>query len=109
MFYKCSPGDHRAVDVQAPAAKGRVAKRHFTVDIHCHVAFPEIRNIVAPFYEPEMEMFLKYMNQESIDVNTRPAGDPARSARGGSRAGPQAGGTICQLGLPQPDDQVVQC
>lgn len=74
MFYKCSPAEHRAVGVQAPPSKRGGSKRHFTVDIHCHVAFPEVREIVAPFFEPEMEMFLKYMNQASIDVNTRQEG-----------------------------------
>lgn len=64
-FYNCGP------DGDASDGPRNGADRHFTIDIHCHVLFPEVGDIVAPSFSPDKEMFLKYSNRATIDVNAR--------------------------------------
>ena len=70
MFYNCSPPGGGSAGTTAPARKKRV-RRHFTVDIHCHVLMPGAGDVVAPHFDPGLEMFLKYGSEATREVNAR--------------------------------------
>lgn len=72
MFYRCIPAAaSRPATLRAPAKRARGARRHFTVDIHCHLFSPEAEAVVKPFPTSHVEPFLAFSSQATIEVNRR--------------------------------------
>lgn len=72
MLYTCHPAAAHAMRVTAKRAKGKAApRRHFTVDIHCHVFTPEADEIARPHFRPEFESMIKWASDETREVNRK--------------------------------------
>ncbi|HYM03420.1 MAG TPA: amidohydrolase family protein [Stellaceae bacterium] len=65
MLYSCDPAKPHALRVTAK--KG--PRRHFTIDIHCHVVVPEAEKLVQPSFKPESEPLIHFANAETRAVN----------------------------------------
>ena len=49
MLYSCSPAMPHAMRVAARRSRpGATPRRHFTIDIHCHVVSPEAERLAQP-------------------------------------------------------------
>jgi aminocarboxymuconate-semialdehyde decarboxylase len=72
MLYRCGPTLPHAMKIDAKRARRRAAsRRHFTVDIHCHVYTPEAERVVAAGFRPEMEAMFRYANAATREINRR--------------------------------------
>jgi aminocarboxymuconate-semialdehyde decarboxylase len=67
MLYRCAPALPQAM--RAPVKRG--PRRHFAVDIHCHIFTPEAEKLVQASFRQEMEPMLRYANEATRDVNRR--------------------------------------
>jgi aminocarboxymuconate-semialdehyde decarboxylase len=70
MLYSCHPAAAHAMRVQTKRARGKTApRRHFTVDIHCHVFTPEADRLAQPAFRPEYEPTLRHATDATREVN----------------------------------------
>jgi aminocarboxymuconate-semialdehyde decarboxylase len=70
MLYRCTPALPQAMRVGAKRSRRAAApRRHFTVDIHCHVFTPEADALVRESFRPEMEPMLRHANEATREVN----------------------------------------
>jgi aminocarboxymuconate-semialdehyde decarboxylase len=51
--------------------KGAAPRRHFTIDIHCHVVSPEADRLAQPSFRPESEPMLRYATEATREVNRK--------------------------------------
>jgi aminocarboxymuconate-semialdehyde decarboxylase len=72
MLYTCHPAAAHAMRVAAKRARGKAApRRHFTVDIHCHVVTPEAERVAQPAFRPDYEPMLRHANEATREVNRK--------------------------------------
>jgi aminocarboxymuconate-semialdehyde decarboxylase len=72
MLYTCRRAAPHAMRVQARRARGKsTARRHLTVDIHCHVFTPEADRLAQPAFKPEYEPMLRHASDATRDVNRK--------------------------------------
>jgi aminocarboxymuconate-semialdehyde decarboxylase len=72
MLHRCGPAMPHAMRADAKRARrGAAPRRHFTVDLPCHVFTPEAERIVQSGFHPEMEPMFRYANEATRDVNRR--------------------------------------
>ena len=70
MLYRCSPALPHAMRASAKRSRRADApRRHFTVDIHCHVFTPDADKLVQAAFRPEMEPMLRHANEATREVN----------------------------------------
>jgi aminocarboxymuconate-semialdehyde decarboxylase len=70
MLYSCQPAAAHAMRVQAKRARGKTAaRRHFTVDIHCHVFTPEADRLAQPAFRADYEPMLRHATDATREVN----------------------------------------
>ncbi len=68
MLYSCHP----ASAVRSGASRrSRAPRKHFTVDIHCHVFTPEAEELVRPHYQPENDTMARFASAATREVNRR--------------------------------------
>jgi aminocarboxymuconate-semialdehyde decarboxylase len=70
MLFSCAPA---AAHGQPILARGRTrgARKHLTVDIHCHVETPEAASLIADIFDPAKEPLLNFANAETAAVNRK--------------------------------------
>jgi aminocarboxymuconate-semialdehyde decarboxylase len=72
MLYTCNPAMPHAMRVTAKRSrKGAAPRRHFTIDIHCHVVSPEADRLAQPSFRPESEPMLRYATEATREVNRK--------------------------------------
>ena len=72
MLYSCHPAAAHAMRVQAKRARGKTApRRHFTVDIHCHVFTPEADRLAQPGFRPDYEPMMRHATDATREVNRK--------------------------------------
>jgi len=70
MLYTCRPAATHAMRVPAKRARGKkTPRRHFTVDIHCHVFTPEAERLAQPAYRPDYEPMTRHATDATREVN----------------------------------------
>ena len=72
MLYSCHPAAAHAMRVQARRSRprGRAApRRHFTVDIHCHVFTPEADRLAQPAFRGDYEPSIRHATEATREVN----------------------------------------
>jgi aminocarboxymuconate-semialdehyde decarboxylase len=72
MLYSCHPAAAHAMRVTAKRARGKAApRRHFTVDIHCHVFTPEAERLALPGFRADYEPMLRHATEATREVNRK--------------------------------------
>ncbi len=72
MLYTCSPAMPHAMRVAAKRSRrGAAPRRHFTIDIHCHVFTPEADRLTQPGFRPDYEPMLRHATDATREVNRR--------------------------------------
>jgi aminocarboxymuconate-semialdehyde decarboxylase len=72
MLHRCGPALPHAMKVDARRARrGALPRRHFTVDIHCHVFTPEAEGVVQSGFRPDMESMFRYASEATREVNRK--------------------------------------
>jgi aminocarboxymuconate-semialdehyde decarboxylase len=72
MLYTCHPAAAHAMRVPAKRARGKAApRRHFTVDIHCHVLTLEAERLAQPAFRPDYEPMIRHANEATREVNRK--------------------------------------
>src|SRR6266851_4563310 len=51
--------------------RGAAPRRHFTIDIHCHVFTPEADRLTQPGFRPDYEPMLRHATDATREVNRR--------------------------------------
>jgi aminocarboxymuconate-semialdehyde decarboxylase len=70
MLYSCSPAAAHAMRVAAKRSRRSAApRRHFTVDIHCHVFTPEAERLAQPGFRPDYEPMVRHASEATREVN----------------------------------------
>jgi aminocarboxymuconate-semialdehyde decarboxylase len=69
MLFSCSPAAASGRTMVARRPKARGGRKHFTVDIHCHLHTPEADELVKDAYRPETEPLVKFANEATRAVN----------------------------------------
>jgi aminocarboxymuconate-semialdehyde decarboxylase len=70
MLFSCSPaGTHASAVARRPTKRGPAARKHFTVDIHCHLHTPEADEMVKGAFKPETEPLFKFSSETTRAVN----------------------------------------
>src|SRR5216683_684323 len=72
MLYTCSPAMPHAMRVAAKRSRrGAAPRRHFTIDIHCHVFTPEADRLTQPGFRPDYEPMLRHATDATREVNRK--------------------------------------
>lgn len=72
MLYTCHPAAAHAMRIAAKRAQGKAApRRHFAVDIHCHVFTPAADEIARPHFRPDNEFMIRWANEDTREVNRK--------------------------------------
>jgi aminocarboxymuconate-semialdehyde decarboxylase len=72
MLYTCSPAMPHAMRVAAKRSRrGAAPRRHFTIDIHCHVVSPEAERLAQPSFRPEYEPMVRHATDATREVNRK--------------------------------------
>jgi aminocarboxymuconate-semialdehyde decarboxylase len=72
MLYTCGPAISRNAAVALKPTRASAAMRkHFTVDIHCHVFTPAADDIVSHAYDPASDNTASFSNEATRAVNRR--------------------------------------
>src|SRR5258708_29558989 len=72
MLYTCSPAAPHAMRVVAKRSRrGAAPRRHFTIDIHCHVFTPEADRLAQPGFRPDYQPMLRDVTAATREVNRK--------------------------------------
>lgn len=72
MFYRCVPAAaSRPATLRAPAKRIRGARRHLTVDIHCHLFSAEADAVAKSRSSSHVEPFAAFSSPATVEVNRR--------------------------------------
>ncbi|HWG79300.1 MAG TPA: amidohydrolase family protein [Stellaceae bacterium] len=72
MLYTCSPAMPHAMRVAAKRSRrGAAPRRHFTIDIHCHVVSPEAERVAQPSFRPDYEPMVRHASDATREVNRK--------------------------------------
>src|SRR5690348_15560539 len=72
MLYTCSPAMPHAMRVAAKRSRrGAAPRRHFTIDIHCHVVSPEAERLAQPSFRPDYEPMVRHATDATREVNRK--------------------------------------
>jgi aminocarboxymuconate-semialdehyde decarboxylase len=68
VLYSCNPStSSRAAG--RPRGRSRAARKHLTVDIHCHVFTPQAEALVKPYYRLENDTMARFSSESTREVN----------------------------------------
>jgi len=70
MFFSCAPTASSGAPLLA-RGRARGARKHFTVDIHCHVETPQASALLADVFDATKEPLLTFANAETAAVNRK--------------------------------------
>ena len=68
MLYSCHPA---AAGRASRPRRSSISRKHFTVDIHCHVFTPAAEELVRPYYRIESDTMTRYSSEATREVNRR--------------------------------------
>ena len=70
MLYTCHPAAPLAMRAPTKKARGRSGgRRHFTIDIHCHVLTPEAERLAQPGFRADYEPMVRHATDATREVN----------------------------------------
>src|SRR5258708_14901879 len=71
MFFSCSPAASSGGRIALKRSTG--ARKHFAVDVHCHVLTPAAEELVRPYFRTDYEPAYVFSNDATREVNRKQA------------------------------------